>query len=55
MKTFRCKFCQKIGARKSIRKCLMTHIKTDKYPIRLNARESRKNSNITAAMEVVNG
>lgn len=50
MKIYRCKFCNKVSGRKTIRKCIMTHIKTDKYPGRLNSKESHKNSNITAAM-----
>ena len=47
MKIYQCKYCGFTGSRKSVRKCVMKHIKTDKYPYRLNLKESRKNSIIT--------
>lgn len=47
IKIFKCKYCNSLGSRAYVRKCILTHIKTDKYPYRLNVKESRKNSNIT--------
>jgi hypothetical protein len=49
IKIFRCKFCNSLGSRKFVRKCIMTHIKTDKKN-RLSIKESRKNSNISNSM-----
>lgn len=50
IKIFKCKYCGSLGSRKYVRRCVLTHIKTDKYPFRLNIKETRKNSNITKGM-----
>lgn len=48
IRLYKCKYCNKESGRKEIRKCVMTHIKTDKKN-RKEVKESRKNSNITRA------
>lgn len=46
IKRFKCKYCNRIGDRKTIRRCMMAHIKTDKKR-RQEINEGRMNSNIT--------
>lgn len=52
VKGFKCVFCNRIGTRRDIRKCIMTHIKGDKK-FRKQSGESRKNSNITAKLKEI--
>lgn len=48
MKKYKCKFCKIATTRKDARKCIQTHIKTNKHE-RVQTKESRMNSPITGA------
>lgn len=50
IKIFKCKYCNSLGSRHYVRKCILTHIKTDKYPFRKNNGKCRKESNITQTL-----